>query len=272
MAEKDLHYFITRIINPELNWIVVSLRSSGRAVHGRDGYINITWRGHTVGDSLASMLEDWRDGLWYRYRENFPSNGREILDEFLDILTYAEAKLPRESDGSRILEALWELAGAMGAYLGLEDYVSEKRSEVMTKAAEIRERDERVRTAVRDSMPSYSGSEKAPPSLFEPPDEGKGGSFPWKAVVGVALVVLLVGVVLAVSRGALPLSTSPNGINVSPTYSPSTPAHVGDSASNGVTSSTPVNTGSSWTSTPSSETQSSCDDAGYSLRCPEVLS
>ena len=159
MQEKDLHYFVTRIINPDLNWIIVSLRSPRHVVHGRDGYTGLHWTDHSVSDTLASRLEEWRDNLWYKYKDNFPENGKQILDEFFDILIAAEAKLPEGPDKDSVLKRLWELAKEMGKYLELDEYVSQKVEEVKKKAAEIRERDNYLREKVREAISKESKSQ-----------------------------------------------------------------------------------------------------------------
>jgi len=156
MEEKDLHYFITRIINPDLNWIVVSLRSSRRVVHGRDGYTGLRWTDHTIADSLATKLEEWRDNLWYKYKRDFPANGKAILDEFFEILVEIEAKLSDDPNKERVLRGLWELAESMGEYLGMGEYVSQKAKEVKERATEIRERDRYLRKRVEEVKTSKS--------------------------------------------------------------------------------------------------------------------
>jgi len=148
--KKDLHYFITRVVNPYLNWIVVSLRSSEHVVYGRDGYTGFRWSDHSISDKLASRLEEWRDNLWYNYRQDFPENGREILDKFFEILVMAEAKLSEDPKNESAIKELWELAEEMGKYLELSDYVSQKAEEVKKRAAEIRERDRYLKERVKE--------------------------------------------------------------------------------------------------------------------------
>ena len=149
-GEGDIHYFITRIINPYLNWIIVSLRSSGHIVYGRDGYTGLRWTDHSVSDRLASKLEYWRDNLWYEYKQDFPENGKKILDEFFEILVESEAKLSDDPDKKEALQGLWELAKLMGKYLDLSDYVSRKTEEVKKRASKIRERDRYLKERTKE--------------------------------------------------------------------------------------------------------------------------
>jgi len=134
MQEKDLHYFITRIVNPDLNWIVVGLHSDHKVVYGRDGYTGVAWRDKTPGDYIADRLEEWRDNLWYKYKRDFPANGKAILDEYFRILY--DAELAFYGSGSTAVKGMWELAERMGAYLGLSAYVEEKRVEIREKVEE----------------------------------------------------------------------------------------------------------------------------------------
>jgi len=168
MGEKDLHYFITRIINPDLNWIVVSLRSSQRVVYGRDGYTGLKWTDHTIADSLATRLEEWRDNLWYKYKRDFPANGKAILDEFFEILIDVEAKLPDGSEKERILQGFYELVESMGEYLDLSEYVFQKVEEVKKRAVEIRERDQYLRRKMEEAMTSPPKVQMHLPQYSEP--------------------------------------------------------------------------------------------------------
>ena len=134
--EKDLHYFITRIINPDLNWIVVSLRSEHKVVYGRIGYTGVKWVDKTPLDRIADRLEEWRDNLWYKYKKDFPENGEAILDEYFRILLDAELVF-YDSGEKSVVQGLWELAERMGAYLDLREYVESKKAEVKNKVEEI---------------------------------------------------------------------------------------------------------------------------------------
>ena len=145
MPKKDLHYLITRIINPYLNWIIISLRSNNRVLHGRDGYTGIHWVDHTLSDTFASELEGWRNNLWYNYREDFLERGDEILNSLLEIMIRIEAKLPDSDSKGRITSNLWEMAGKVEAYLGLNGYLESRKEYFINKAVEIRRRDKELR-------------------------------------------------------------------------------------------------------------------------------
>jgi len=171
--EKDLHYFITRIINPDFNGIVASLRSSRPVIYGRDGYTGLKWTDRSISDELASRLEEWRDNLWYKYDQDFPENGKAILDEFFEILVMVEVKLSGDHEKRPIIEGLWNLAKGMGEYLGLGEYVFQKAEEVKKRAAEIRERDRYLREQVKDTENPKEPSEKyvSLPRYVNPPPE-----------------------------------------------------------------------------------------------------
>jgi hypothetical protein len=127
--EKDLHYFVTRIINPDLNWIVVSMQSNRRVVHGRDGYTRVNWTDKSPLDEVADRLTEWRDNLYYGYQRDFPANGKEILEGYFKILLDVELLLHDDSD-SKVLAGLWELAESMGDFLGLSEYVNERKQAI----------------------------------------------------------------------------------------------------------------------------------------------
>ncbi|MCD6372216.1 MAG: hypothetical protein J7L37_01495 [Thermococcus sp.] len=168
--KRDIHYFITRVVNPDLNWIVVSLRSSQPVVYGRDGYTGLKWSDHSVSDRLASRLEEWRDNLWYEYKRDFPENGKKILDEFFEILVESEAKLSEDPNKREALHGLWRLAESMGDYLGLSEYVSQKAEKVKNRAAEIRERDRYLKEKAKEASASReSKTRPIPPHTITSP-------------------------------------------------------------------------------------------------------
>ena len=202
MPEKDLHYLITRIINPYLNWIIASLRSNNRVLYGRDGYTSIHWMDHTLGDMLASKLEEWRDNLWYNYREDFLERGAEILDSLLEIMIQIEAKLPDNSK-SVVMSKLWEMATKVEAYLGLSGYLESRGGYFTNKVAEIKRRDEELRQKLKEQK-NRKLAEKSvlrldfttdkrillPTSPQGKPKKKRKWRFPWKKFFGFMLVLL----------------------------------------------------------------------------------
>lgn len=144
--KKDLHYLITRIINPHLNLVITMLRSGGRVVYGRDGYTGLRWVDHTLGDMLASELEKWRDEMWYRYSDSdLVEKGEEIIDSLLEILIQLDAKLPDDVSKYKLLDELWEMAGKVEKYLGLGGYIASRRDYFNAKVESMRKRDEELR-------------------------------------------------------------------------------------------------------------------------------
>jgi len=244
MQEKDLHYFITRIVNPDLNWIVASLRSSRRVLHGRDGYTGVAWRDKTPGDYIADRLEEWRDNLWYKYKRDFPANGKAILDEYFRILYEAESY----GISAPALQRLWELAERMGEYLGLPDYVSgmkrEIKSEVGVAALEEKERKERKILPENKIGRGEEENKKIPQELlvklYSPPkdywradqppltsqqreevrkegnwkEEGRSGR---KWVVGVVSAVVVM-IIVAIVHGGYFLGGNEPSLNVGPLH------------------------------------------------------
>ncbi|ASJ07097.1 transglutaminase-like domain-containing protein [Thermococcus pacificus] len=217
MSEKDLHYLITRIINPHLNWIIASLRSNNRVLHGRDGYTSIHWVDHTLSDTFASELEGWRDNLWYKYKEDFLERGAEILDSLLEIMIRIEAKLPDNDSKSRIMSDLWRMAGEIEGYLELNGYLESRKEYFTNKALEIRKRDEELRRKLeeqkkRADIGSRASKRLAGKSIFESerkivhphnkrtvspntfqenPNKKRKWKFPWKKFFGIILVFLV---------------------------------------------------------------------------------
>ena len=228
MQEKDLHYLITRIINPYLNWVIIELRSGNRIVYGRDGYTGLKWTDHTMGDFLASELEEWRNELWYKYRDNFFERGHEIIDSLLDIMVRIEAKLPDSETKERVIKDLWEMAEKIGDYLEIREYVDSKRPEVESKAAEIKRKDEELKKKMTKETHEYrdektivlSLEENQPMSnTYKPAVSGSSKSsngrrkFSWKNFVAFSLAVLLLFALwdLAHNDGAIISRVLPDG-------------------------------------------------------------
>lgn len=105
---------------------------------------------HTLSDTFASELEEWRNNLWYSYRENFLERGTEILDSLLEIMIRIEAKLPDSDSKGRVISNLWEMAEKVEAYLGLKGYVESKKEYFSNKVVEIRRRDEELRQKLEE--------------------------------------------------------------------------------------------------------------------------
>lgn len=200
MEERDLHYFITRIVNPDLNWIAVSLRSERRVVHGRIGYTGVKWVDKTPGDYIAERLEEWRDNLWYRYEKDFPANGEAILDEYFAILL--DAELAFYGGENSAVQRLWELAERMGEYLGLKEYVVERRAEIGEQVRKIVEESTKTEYAVPTEE---IGSEELPKKgdyeleryLYEPVPRRRNRAL----IAVVILVAVLAGLWFLSSRG-----------------------------------------------------------------------
>jgi len=282
MQGKDLHYFITRIINPDLNWIVVSLRSDHKVVYGRIGYTGVRWRDKTPGDYIADRLEEWRDNLWYKYKRDFPANGKEILDEYFRILY--DAELAFYGSGNTAVKGMWELAKRMGEYLGLDDYVQEKKAEIRERVQEAMNKTSEPELDVdrwkgsRTLRPSSMGTPnrdyeevlKTPPS--RPFHEGSRIS--WKSAVAVVLGILLIGVLWAAARGMItvptfsaksadvsqPIILGNTTVSSSEESTTSTASYIVSTS----TSSTSTWQGGEYTTTESSE-ESPCIGAAYSL-------
>jgi len=148
--KRNLHYLITRIINPHLNLVITILRSDSRVIHGRDGYTGLRWVDHALGDMFASELERWRDELWYKYSDSdFISRGKEIIDSLLEILIRIDAKLPDDVNKYRLMDELWEMAGKVEKYLGIEGYITSKKDYFNAKVKSIRKHDEELRKKVQ---------------------------------------------------------------------------------------------------------------------------
>ncbi|KUH33154.1 hypothetical protein APY94_07035 [Thermococcus celericrescens] len=85
-SSKDLHYLITRIINPILNPIIATLHS-GPVVHYKDGTLDVTE--YPIPELMAEFLTDWRDGLWYKYSGKNPTDvSGDILHEYMETINY----------------------------------------------------------------------------------------------------------------------------------------------------------------------------------------
>lgn len=63
-ASKDLHYLISKVINPILNSIIAKLHDS-KFIHYRDGTLDVTE--YSTSELVAKSLKEWRDNLWYKY-------------------------------------------------------------------------------------------------------------------------------------------------------------------------------------------------------------
>lgn len=201
--EKDLHYLVTRIINPHLNLVVSILRSGGRVVYGRDGYTGLRWVDHTLGDMLASELERWRDELWYRYSDSdFIERGREIIDSLLEILIRVDAKLPDDVNKYKLMDELWEMAGKVEKYLGLEGYIASKRDYFNARVEDIRRYDEELKKKVQRErkMSKIRPSKEHKPRTISRKSSRKLAKryvgrrrrkISWKSVLGFALVFLV---------------------------------------------------------------------------------
>ncbi len=101
---KDLHYLVTRIINPYLNTIIALLRKADTSVvYYRDGTLDV--RGFSLPSVMAGELEDWRDNLWYNYHdEDVNRNPDEILIDYLSIARYVYSRLYRTKNWKGLAE------------------------------------------------------------------------------------------------------------------------------------------------------------------------
>ncbi|NJD99579.1 hypothetical protein E3E26_07245 [Thermococcus sp. LS1] len=155
----DIHYLVTRIINPTLNWIIVTMRSSQHVLKGRIntqyGPANLRWRDTTIWDSFSIELEVWRDDLW-RYEKKESVDPELILEPLFSILSRMEAKLPDNEKKQRILSELYEMVLRIGRYLEAEEYVKKELSEVKSRAAYIKEMDENLKNTIRESQRKLS--------------------------------------------------------------------------------------------------------------------
>ena len=185
VRRRDLHYFVSRIINPHLNFVIVLLRSN-RVVYGRDGYTGLRWTNHTLGDFFASELEEWRDALWNKYKKDFFDDGRVLLGELLDIMVRIEARLEDESK-DKIMHHLWEMVDEISEYLGLEEYTLVKKEEFESKVKEIREHDAEIKKVLEKSEKFSSSNSSHFVRIINPPDF----SPVW---VDIALAAVLVGI------------------------------------------------------------------------------
>ncbi|NJE31411.1 hypothetical protein E3E38_10190 [Thermococcus sp. 18S1] len=155
--ERELHYLVTRIINPTLNWVIVALRSN-HVVYGREGYTGLKWTDHTLGDYFASELEDWKNALWYKYKDNFLEKAEEILDSLLDIMVRMDARLQHDNK-QRIMNKLWEMVGETAEYLQVEGYVEAKREEFARRVEEIKKYDEKIKKKLEELNRDNDASE-----------------------------------------------------------------------------------------------------------------
>ncbi|WP_175058952.1 transglutaminase-like domain-containing protein [Thermococcus sp. 2319x1] len=90
-TSKDLHYLITRIINPILNSIIATL-SDNYVLYYRDGSLN--FKEYTTPNLMARFLEDWRKELWYKYSgKNLAEVSEEILSDYIRAIEYVYSRL-----------------------------------------------------------------------------------------------------------------------------------------------------------------------------------
>ncbi|ASJ08173.1 hypothetical protein A3L11_02600 [Thermococcus siculi] len=88
---KDLHYLITRIINPILNSIIATLHD-GSIVYYRDGTVDVTE--YSTPELMARFLADWRDELWYKYSgKNLTDVSEDILYDYMETINYIYRRL-----------------------------------------------------------------------------------------------------------------------------------------------------------------------------------
>ncbi|NJF25051.1 hypothetical protein [Thermococcus sp. Bubb.Bath] len=87
----DLHYLITRTINPILNSIIATLHN-GSVVYYRDGTLDVT--GYSTPELMAKFLADWRDELWYKYSgKNLTEVSEDILYDYIETINYVYRRL-----------------------------------------------------------------------------------------------------------------------------------------------------------------------------------
>lgn len=93
---KDLHYLITRIINPILNSIIATLHDNS-VVHYKDWGVNI--KEYTTPEVMAKFLEDWRNELWHKYYgKNLSEVSEEILYDYMRAINYVYTRLYNQGE------------------------------------------------------------------------------------------------------------------------------------------------------------------------------
>ena len=90
-SDKDLHYLVTRIINPSLNTIIAKLYDN-KVLHYRD--YNLDVKEYSIPTLVAKALEDWRDELWHKYsRKNLSGVYMEFISDYSSTINYVYSRL-----------------------------------------------------------------------------------------------------------------------------------------------------------------------------------
>ena len=143
-ASKDLHYLISKVINPILNSIIAKLHDS-KFIHYRDGTLDVTE--YSTSELVAKSLKEWRDNLWYKYsKKDLTEASEEILFDYSREVNYVyfrlystEKSLAEEIKGDLILlgQKIEEyLTGKVGVFSNFMFDVEKSNSLQMEKPQE----------------------------------------------------------------------------------------------------------------------------------------
>jgi len=89
--DKDLHYLVTRIINPYLNTIIAMLYDN-EVLHYREYTVDV--REYSVPTLVVKALEEWRNELWYKYAKTDLSEAyMDFINDYSSIINYAYSRL-----------------------------------------------------------------------------------------------------------------------------------------------------------------------------------
>ncbi|MHA1865281.1 MAG: hypothetical protein ACTSWZ_02135 [Candidatus Heimdallarchaeaceae archaeon] len=116
---KDLHYLVTRIINPTLNTVIATLTSyEAKTLKYREDYAIV--KAHSPPMLVAKELQGWRDDLFREYNNNNVIKGEtDIVKEYKQLVDYTYSKLHSfDKDLAKVvLEDLFDLGRTIEKYL-----------------------------------------------------------------------------------------------------------------------------------------------------------
>lgn len=111
--EKDLHYLITRVINPRLNYIIAAL-ADAKVKKFREDYVDVKMYSST--GLAAKWLEEWRNELFHKYSsDDINRDPDRFLKDYMSVIDYVYDKFGGER--TDILHELWLLGVEVEKYL-----------------------------------------------------------------------------------------------------------------------------------------------------------
>ena len=111
--EKDLHYLVTRVINPRLNYIIAAL-ADAKVKKFREDYVDVKM--YSKAGLAAKWLEDWRSELFHRYSsDDINRDPDRFLRDYMSVIDYVYGKFGDERVD--VLHELWILGVEVEKYL-----------------------------------------------------------------------------------------------------------------------------------------------------------